>query len=154
MRKWQTLLVVMVGALMLFSAAAVLAQGTATPPPPVFRDGRLNAFDTAAPVVIFYTHTTIPTTGWNQFRQIDTGIELYHVAGRAPDIGDRILYMTADELNRAVQEGIMDFETTMPGYELHVGSDGWMWVSGPDVAPNRTYTYSWDDSGRLLRGLG
>lgn len=152
-RKWQTLLVIMVGALILFSAAAVLAEETKVPPP-VFFDGRLNAYDTAAPVVIFYTHRTIPTTGWNQFRQIDTGIELYHVAGRAPDIGDRILYMTAEELNEAVQAGIMDFETSMPGYELHVGTNGWMWVSGPDVAPNRTYTYSWDDNGRLLRGLG
>ncbi len=153
MRKWLTLLVVVVGALMLFSAAAVVAGDKPTPPP-VFFDGRLNAYDTAAPVVIYYTHTTIPMTGWNQFRQIDTGIELYHVAGRAPDLGDRILFLTAAELNEAVQAGIMDFETTMPGYELHVGSDGWMWVSGPDVAPNRTYTYSWDDNGRLLSALG
>lgn len=154
MRKWSILLVVMVGVLVLFSAAAVVAGDRPTPPPPVFFDGRLNAYDTAAPVVIYYTHRTIPATGWNQFRQIDTGIELYHVAGRAPDIGDRILYLTADELNEAVQAGIMDFETSMPGYELHVGTDGWMWVSGPDVAPGRTYTYSWDDNGRLLRGLG
>ena len=146
MLKWRNLLLVVLALSLLASAGVVLAQDE-EPIPPFFTDGRLNGYDLAAPVVVYYTHDTVAGTNWGEFNEVITGLELWRVSGEG--IGQKILELTNDEINEAVARGHMVFESDAPGFDLNVGSNGWLWVQCPGC-DGKIYTFEWDDNGRTL----
>ncbi len=147
MLKWRNLLWVVLGLFLLAGAGIALAQDDEEPIPPFFTDGRLNGYDLAAPVVVYYTHDTVSGTKWGEFNEVITGLELWRVSGEG--IGQKILDLTNEEINAAVARGHMVFESDVPGFDLNVGSDGWLWVRCPGC-DGKIYTFEWDDSGRTL----
>ncbi|MBE0688861.1 MAG: hypothetical protein IH587_01910 [Anaerolineae bacterium] len=147
MLKWRNLLLVVLGLFLLAGAGVALAQDE-EPIPPFFTDGRLNGYDLAAPVTVYYTHETVSGAKWGEFNEVVSGVELWRV--NAEGIGQKILKLSNEEINTAVTRGNMVFESDVEGFDLHVGDNGWLWVSCPGTCPGTVYTFQWDDNGRIL----
>jgi hypothetical protein len=151
MRKWRSLLLVVMCIVVAFGAMFVLAQEDVDETDdiaPFYDDGRLNSHDIDAPVVVYYRYDTQPGDLWDEYVEVVTGIELWRVTDEG--VGQKILDLPVEELNLAVAEGETTFLTSVPGFELNVGTNGWMWVRCPGNPAGKIYTFAWDDLGRAL----
>lgn len=103
---------------------------------PVFIDGRLNAFDMAAPVVIFYTDTVVQDEDGNNIDVVN-GIEFWAVDGET-ESEKLVLYVSLDEIAELTAGEIDAIEVN--GYSLTY-VNGYFQAS--DAATG--YTFSWEN---------
>ncbi len=121
-------------------------------------DGRLNAFDQAAPVAIYYTYECVQQTGLTGQPLYDknggyvyenpcTGIDILSI-DHATGNGSVALHISTDELLDLVATG----ETSISNnwVTLNLGEDGWLEVTTPADFEGKVYTFSWDDLGRTV----
>ncbi|MBI1259725.1 MAG: hypothetical protein GC204_19840 [Chloroflexi bacterium] len=116
-----------------------------------FTDGRVNAYDIAAPVAIFYNTESrqvfddngqpiFNDDGTVQYRDVPTSISFYGIDSEG-NIYDVMTVTTAQ-----VTEALANEQSTFvsQGFMLGIGSGGWYFVSG------HGYSFEWDDLGRTL----
>jgi hypothetical protein len=158
-------LIFIVGILLFVSASVVLAQdgGTIVIDTEEFGtivgigDGRVNAFDEAAPVAIYYKCGCTQALDvnasplWGKYGQLyeDTveGIEILAIDPTTGN-GNLALFASAEELaDLAASE---EKSLTSNGVTLNVGDNGWFWVSTVPDFEGKVYTFTWDDFGRTL----
>jgi hypothetical protein len=136
--------------------SVVAAEDDVFTPPPIMEDGRINAYDPAAPVALFYTYDTVPVLDENgnitwddqggQFYQdIVTGIDILAINSVTGD-GSLALRASVGDLAKLVAGGELSLSAN--GVNLNIGDNGWFWVEAPTT--NGDYTFSWDDLGRTL----
>jgi hypothetical protein len=158
-------LIFMVGVLLFVGVQAVLAQDGGTIVIDVedygtivgINDGRVNAFDKAAPVAIYYKcgctqaldENSLPM--WGKYGQLyeDTvdGIEILAI-DPATGNGNLALWASSEDLAKLVTSE--EKSLTSNGVTLNVGDNGWFWVSTAPDFEGKVYTFSWDDFGRTL----
>jgi hypothetical protein len=107
---------------------------------PAFTDGRLNAFDQAAPVVIYYTNETILNDD-GEYQEVVNGIELWAVD---PETSSSKLVMSAslDEIAQLLDGSVDAVESS--GYSLGY-EDGWFSVTAPADSTGSAYSFSWEN---------
>lgn len=156
-----TILGVLLVTAMAFSAFAVQAAPlTPTETPvlqPNFDDGRLNAFDPGAPIVVYESQQAVPALD-------DTGAQMVDEFGRPATEsmvssiqvlrwdGDaqaafEALNVSIDDINAAIadSDGLKDvIVASNDGISLHYAPESkWFWVmSAPDFE-GKVYTFSW-----------
>lgn len=108
---------------------------------PMFTDGRINAFDLAAPVVIYYTDETVTTPDGGSLLA-PGGIELLAVE---PVTNQGYLVLDADvaELEQLASGAVDSIGAN--GYSLHYSS-GWFWVTAPADAEGKIYSFTWENT--------
>lgn len=106
-------------------------------------DGRINAFDIGAPVVVYYD-TQAVTLADNTIVHAPNGIDLLAV-NQATNNGDLVLHAsTAD-----IQKLLNGSESTLSsnGYTLNYNSkNGWFWISAPADSEGKVYTFAWENT--------
>lgn len=157
---------ILIGVLLLLGVTGVLAQegGTFTVEVEDYgtvvgiNDGRVNAFDQAAPVAVYYkcgceqvlNNAFLPVwaeKGGMTYKDVVYGIEILAIDPRTGN-GSLALWASVEDIAEMLAEG----ETAMSanGVTLNIGENGWFWLTtGPD-AEGKTYTFEWDDFGRTL----
>ena len=124
-------------------------------PVPMFQDGRLNAADIAAPVVIYYKTESVPVLdefgnqmwgdeGGLYFEDVITGIQVLTM-NLETGVIDGALEVNLDELKDTVTAaGGKDCCVGEKGaVSLHRSESGWFWVQAPD-RDGKTYTFQWE----------
>jgi hypothetical protein len=106
-------------------------------------DGRLNAFDIGAPVVVFYdTQDVTLDDGW--VTQVATGIDLLAV-NQDTNNGDIVLHASAAN----IQSLLAGAESSLSanGYTLNYNQEnGWFWISAPADSEGKVYTFAWENT--------
>ncbi|MBI1280522.1 MAG: hypothetical protein GC179_20535 [Anaerolineaceae bacterium] len=130
-------------------AVAVEASNTpdTTLPPPSFTDGRLNSYDTGAPVIIYETHKNIPvldSEGLVGTATVIDGVQLLAWSG-ASDSAKQVLDVSVDKINAAIAKNKKPTFTIAQanGYALNYSNSGWFWVTTPPDAEGKVYTFQW-----------
>src|SRR5262249_7728931 len=125
MLKKFSLLTLVVLALVLGVVIAQAADPTPIPQPqPNFTDGRLNAFDPGAPIVIYETRATVPTlnnVGLPSLANVVNGVQVLRWDG-ATQSASLALGLSADAIQKAIDDhkGTSDFTiATRNGVSLH-----------------------------------
>jgi hypothetical protein len=142
---------------MVLGAVVVAAEDETTDIPPAFTDGRVNAYDVAAPVAVFYTYETqrlldengqpaFNEDGSQAYADVATGLELFAIDEDGN--GHSILQLSEAEIQAALDAGETTF--TGNGFQLNIGADGWYWLTGPTDWEGKSYSFSWDDMKRTL----
>lgn len=127
-------------------------------PVPEFKDGRLNAADLAAPVVVYYDYTEKPvlnpngqqawgTHGDLLFQKVVTGIDVVPI-NLQNGLIESAFHVTTTQLDKAIQAGKNMVLATDGGISLNYSDTGWFWVSAPDKG-GKTYSFQWQDSALL-----
>jgi hypothetical protein len=151
------MLFLFVAALLLVSAGVVAAQGDSDEGLitvgsedygriAMFTDGRLNAFDLAAPVAIYYTKHNVLRPYAPTISVVD-GIEVLAI-NPVTNNGELALRLTSEEIRHLVEEaGEVDCSCLLErnGYSLHYSRSGWFWVETPPDREGKVYTYAWED---------
>jgi hypothetical protein len=124
-------------------------------PVPIFTDGRLNAADMGAPVVIYYTWEKKPVFDefgrqvWGDqgglfFEDVVTGIDVLSVN---LDTGfvEGALHVGLNDIQTMVDDaGGVDCCLAEKGpISLHYSPSGWFWVQAPE-REGKTYTFQWE----------
>ena len=131
------------------SVIAVQAATTATdtPPVPSFNDGRINSFDTGAPVAIFNTRSDVAaldTNGLATTQSVISGIQLLRWNN---DMGNttQVINMSTADIEKAIAKNTKtDFVlSTANGYTLKYSQSGWFWVTAPADSEGKVYTFTW-----------
>ncbi len=104
----------------------------------VIEDTRLNKFDVAAPVAIYYTYHSVVNDDAT-VQEVPDGIELLAID---PETNQGHLVLAADLT--ALQSLISgEVETVAAGgYSLHYSS-GYFWVTAPPDAEGKVYSFTW-----------
>jgi len=154
--KW--MVAVLVGVMALASVIPALADEETVniDDLPHIADGRLNAFDLAAPVVIYYTQDQVqlfddagqPLWGDNggyAYENVITGLEIVGVNA------DGTTYSLASLTTEAINDLLADGETSLDlnGFQLDILTDGYLLVAPAD-AEGKVYSFEWEDDGRTL----
>ncbi len=130
-------------------AVAVEASNTPdnTLPPPSFTDGRLNSYDTGAPVIVYETHKDIPTLtseGLPGTETVINGVQLLAWSG-ASDSATQVLDVSVDKINTAIAKNTKPTFTIAQanGYTLNYSNSGWFWVTAPPDTEGKVYSFTW-----------
>jgi hypothetical protein len=130
-------------------AVAVEASDTpnTTLPPPSFTDGRLNSYDTGAPVIVYETHQDIPTLdseGLPGNETVINGVQLLAWSG-ASESAKQVLDVSADKINAAIAKNTKPTFTIAQqnGYALNYSNSGWFWITAPADSEGKIYTFTW-----------
>jgi hypothetical protein len=113
----------------------------------MFTDGRLNAFDLAAPVAIYYTKHNELRPNAPTISVVD-GIEVLAINPVTRN-GELALHLTNEEIRNLVEQaGDVDCSCLIErnGYSLHYSRSGWFWVETPPDREGKVYTYTWEDT--------
>jgi hypothetical protein len=143
-KKWMTGLVALSLALSVSASAFAQDGGMITTyvedvgELPTFADGRINAFDLAAPVVVYYTHETHLNEDGEYYDAVD-GIELWAVG---EDSTSQVVYASLDEIEDLIAGTVESINGA--GYSLTY-NDGWFSVSAPADHEGKTYNFSWEN---------
>jgi len=118
-----------------------------TLPPPSFTDGRLNSYDTGAPVAVFEPHQDIPaltSEGLPGNETIISGVQLLAWNGGS-DSAKQVLDVSRDAIEKAIaKNGTKDFTIAKAnGYTLNYSKSGWFWVTTPPDSEGKVYTFTW-----------
>ncbi|MEO8612651.1 MAG: hypothetical protein ABI690_32455 [Chloroflexota bacterium] len=140
-RKIGVSLLVVVMALSVAVAAASPGSAVKVTTPdgqtiPEIADGRLNGFDIAAPVVVYYTYPE----GQPAVGETPTGVELLAVNQQSNNG-----YLVLNATNSDIQKLIDGKSTAVAnnGYSLNYDrKNGWFWIS----TPGNQYNFSWDNT--------
>ncbi len=130
-------------------AVAVEASDTpnTTLPPPSFTDGRLNSYDTGAPVIVYETHQDIPaldSEGLPGDETVINGVQLLSWSGTS-ESARQVLDVSADKINAAIAKNTKPTFTIAQanGYTLNYSNSGWFWVTAPPDFEGKVYTFTW-----------
>jgi hypothetical protein len=147
LKKWLLGLLV-VSALVLGAVTMALAQDDTTVPVDLpdfgrvlmFRDGRINAFDMAAPVAIYYTHETVSRSDGSTIA-VPNGIQLLAIE---PETGNGRLVLDAevDELEDLADGAVSSISND--GFILRYRS-GTFWVTAPPDNEGKVYNFIWQN---------
>ncbi len=122
---------------------------TPTLPQPSFTDGRINAYDAAAPVVVFETYEEVPIVNDNGVpttAQVVNGIQLLRWNG---DVGSvtEVLNVSSDDIEAAIDgstNALVVPITSENGYLLNYNSETkQLWIQTPADYEGKVYTFSW-----------
>ncbi len=142
------LLVLLVAVLL--TAGVVLAEEKWKPGPPTFTDGRLNQFDPAAPVAIYYKYekvTSVPTKPWMETKheeQVLRGIELLSTDPNSR--GNVLLFASIADIQKMIKKGkgVDCCIAEGNGVSLHWSTDGWFWVEAVQ-RDGKIYSFQWQN---------
>ena len=176
-------LILIMAAVLALSAVAVMAQDgpgviNITLPDgksvPVFTDGRLNAFDIAAPVVVYYTaangtivnpnFTTDPvdlvnangtTTDVNTTNNVNTSAQ-----ANTDGLINKLEVLAIDQFtsngNVVIEASVNDLQNLVTGRDNTISASGYsvnfdpksnnFWVRSPANFEGKTYTFSWHNN--------
>jgi hypothetical protein len=128
-------------------AFAVQASDTSDSLPPSFDDGRLNAYDSGAPVAVFYTRDEIATVDSDGLATTETvvnGIQLLAWDGGS-ESARQVLDVSRDAIEQAIAKNTKaDFTVAKAnGYTLNYSQSGWFWITTPPDSEGKVYTFSW-----------
>jgi hypothetical protein len=120
----------------------------------MFVDGRLNAYDVAAPVVVFYTYAHQPLLDENGIQAWDnhghpvwqdvvTGIEVLAV-NQVTGGTDLVLNADLASIREAIESAGQDDCCLLENgpYSLHYSQSGRFWVEAP-FGDGKTYSFDW-----------
>jgi hypothetical protein len=158
LQKWMT--VGLLSALVIGGGAVTaLADEDVNPDDlPHIDDQRVNAFDVAAPVAVFYTYEDVLMVDDNgdaiynedgglQYENRLTGLELVGI-----NLSDTTTYgvlnLSMEEIAEAVDAGQTTWESM--GFTLGIGDNGYFYVVSPADFEGKVYSFVWDDMGRTL----
>lgn len=127
--------------------AVQAADDTDTPIVPSFNDGRINAYDSGAPVAIFNTRDEIAAVDEDGLATTETvisGIELLSWSN-ASESASEVLDVSREAIEEAIATNTAsDFTIAESnGYALNYSQSGWFWVTTPPDAEGKVYTFSW-----------
>jgi hypothetical protein len=121
----------------------------------MFVDGRLNRYDVAAPVVVFYHYEPTPILnalglpeydedGMMKWHDELTGIDVLRV-DEATGAIDLALFADLDTIRAAADgAGSQDCCILENGpISLHYSQSGWFWVEAPE-REDKIYTFAWE----------
>ena len=147
---------------LLLSVSLVVAQDVVTIidedtdiPVPHFTDGRINASDLAAPVVIFYKTEKVPVLDengnqmWGEkgglyFEDKITGIQVLTIDLETGLMAGALEVSLNDLKNMVDAAGGKSCCVGEKGaVSLHYSESGWFWVQAPD-RDGKTYTFQWE----------
>jgi hypothetical protein len=130
-------------------AAVSAAAPTPTPttPAPVFTDGRLNAYDAGAPIVIYEPQVSVPALqadGLPGAADVIGGVQILSWNG-ASQSSSLALNLSADAINQAIaKHPNKDFTiATQHGVSLGYSQTGYFWVTSAPDFEGKTYTFIW-----------
>lgn len=123
---------------------------TPTLPLPSFTDGRINAYDPAAPVVVFETYADVPIVNDNGVpttAKVVDGIQLLRWNGDAGSVTE-VLNVSADDIEAAIEENSSNSVllpiATDNGYSLNYNAETeQLWITTPADYEGKVYTFSW-----------
>lgn len=133
------------------ATGAIAVEASDTPdntlPPPSFTDGRLNSYDTGAPVIVYETHqdiSTLTTDGLPGTETVINGVQLLAWDG-ASDSAKQVLDVSADKINAAIAKNKKPTFTIAQanGYALNYSNSGWFWVTAPPDSEGKVYSFTW-----------
>jgi hypothetical protein len=109
---------------------------------PMINDGRLNGFDLAAPVAVYYTYNTVPQPdGTNG--QVVSGIELLRIEPVTGN-GQLALDVPLATLKKMIGNNkAATFEEN--GFTLSYSPSGWFSIEAPPDAEGKVYTFGWQN---------
>lgn len=147
MSKKLSLSLLLVFILAMGVVAVQAADTTVIVPKPSFTDGRLNVFDTAAPVIVFETRTDVPafdSVGLPTMTSFINGVQLLQWNNDMQNTTE-VLNVSAEKINAAIAKNTEPTFNiaTENGYELNYSQTGWFWVTAPADFEGKVYTFSW-----------
>lgn len=145
MSKKLGLVLVLVFSLMV---GAATVQADDTPLIPSFADGRLNAFDAGAPLILYYTHDTVAgiwdDTGLPTEYEVFSGIEVLRWDNDT-ESSSLVMQISADELKDAIANTTEDsLIAEVNGVTLNYSASGWLWVTSAPDSEGKVYSFSWE----------
>lgn len=106
-------------------------------------DGRLNAFDIGAPVVVFY-HTQEVTLDDDSVVDVPNGIDLLAV-NQETNNGNLVLHVSSDDIQKLLDGSESSLSDN--GYTLNYDKEhDWFWISAPADGEGKVYTFAWEDT--------
>ncbi|MEO8610294.1 MAG: hypothetical protein ABI690_20530 [Chloroflexota bacterium] len=106
-------------------------------------DGRINAFDIGAPVVVFYD-TQATTLDDGTVAAAPDGIDLLAV-NQATNNGNLVLHASTTDIQKLL--GGKESTLSANGYTLNYNSkNGWFWISAPADSEGKVYTFAWENT--------
>jgi hypothetical protein len=116
-----------------------------TQPKPSFTDGRINAFDTGAPVAIFDTHSDVPAVDVNGLPTTETVVSGVQLLSWNGESANQVLDVSRDTIDKAIAKNTTkDFTIAKAGgYTLNYSQSGWFWITTPPDSQGKVYTFSW-----------
>jgi opacity protein-like surface antigen len=147
LKKLGLLIVVLALAMSAVAAQASASTTTITPPSPVFTDGRLNAYDAGAPIVIYepqVTQTTVDANGLPATDSVIGSVQVLSWNGSS-DSSSLALDVPVDQINAAIaKHPNKDFViATQNGVSLGYSQSGYFWVSSAPDFEGKVYTFTW-----------
>ncbi len=133
------------------SAFAVRADDPTTPvfPLPSFDDGRINAYDPGAPVIVFETQTEVPIVNDNGVPTTANVVDGVQLLSWSADAGTatEVLNVSAEDIDAAIAKNKSAVDTftiaKANGYTLNYSQSGYLWISAPPDFEGKVYTFSW-----------
>jgi hypothetical protein len=127
--------------------AVSAANITPTTPQPVFTDGRLNAYDAGAPIVVYEPQVSVPAVqadGLPGTADVISGVQVLSWNGAA-EASSLALNMSVDDINKAIAKHPgKDFViTTQHGVSLGYSQTGYFWVTSAPDFEGKAYTFIW-----------
>ncbi|MBI1277521.1 MAG: hypothetical protein GC179_05285 [Anaerolineaceae bacterium] len=115
--------------------------------PPSFDDGRLNAYDTGAPVAVFDTrdeYAAVDSDGLATTETIINGVQLLAWNGDS-ESAYQVLFVSRATIEQAIAKNSKsDFTIAKAnGYTLNYSQSGWFWITTPPDHEGKVYTFSW-----------
>src|SRR5262249_21611657 len=146
---FRKLSLVMVFALVFVVGLTAVSAASLTPstPTPVFTDGRLNAYDAGAPIIVYEPQVSLPAVqadGLPGTSSVIGGVQVLSWNG-ATETSSLVLNMSAEDINKAIaKHPNKDFViTTQHGVSLGYSQSGYFWVTSAPDFEGKTYTFTW-----------
>ncbi len=144
------ILVVVILALAVSAVSVLAAPSTTTTPPPVFKDGRLNAWDAAAPIIVYEPTVSTPATDANGNPTTESTIGSVQVLSWSgvSESATEVLNVPVDQINKAIAAH-PNTEFTIAsknGVSLNYSPSGYFWVKSAPDFEGKVYTFTWQKS--------